>query len=88
MHYAALRSPTASTSAESVADEGVLVMKTRLIVFVIGIVTAILGCATKEVADGQSLHVRVATYSAPVGVWYGRFGGATFRNTNWNAREA
>jgi hypothetical protein len=88
MHYAAHRSPTASTSAESVADEGVLVMKTRLIVFVIGIVTAILGCATKEVADGQSLHVRVATYSAPVGVWYGRFGGATFRNTSWNAREA
>jgi hypothetical protein len=88
MHYAALRSPTASTSAESVADEGVLVMKTRLIVFVIGIVTAILGCATNEVADGQSLHVRVATYSAPVGVWYGRFGGATFRNTSWNAREA
>jgi len=46
-------------------------MKTRLIVFVIGIVTVILGCATKEVADGQSLHVRVASYSAPVGVWYG-----------------
>ena len=46
-------------------------MKTRLIVFVIGIVTAILGCATKEVEDGQSLHVRVASYSAPVGVWYG-----------------
>jgi len=45
-------------------------MKTRLIVFVIGIVTAILGCATKEVAD-QSLHVRVASYSAPLGVWYG-----------------
>jgi hypothetical protein len=40
-------------------------------VFVIGIVTAILGCATKEVADGQSLPVRVASYSAPVGVWYG-----------------
>ena len=70
MHYAALGSPTASTSAEPVADEGGLVMKTRLIVFVIGIVTAILGCATKEVADGQSLHVRVASYSAPVGVWY------------------
>jgi hypothetical protein len=46
-------------------------MKTRLIVFVIGIITAILGCATKEVADGQSLHARVASYSAPVGVWYG-----------------
>jgi hypothetical protein len=46
-------------------------MKTRLIVFMIGIVTAILGCATKEVADGQSLHVRVASYSAPASVWYG-----------------
>ena len=46
-------------------------MKTRLIVFVIGIVTAILGCATKEVADGQSLHVRVASYSAPASVWSG-----------------
>ena len=46
-------------------------MKTRLIVVVIGIVTGILGCATKEVADGQSLHVRVASYSAQVGVWHG-----------------
>ena len=46
-------------------------MKTRLIVFVIGIVAEILGCATKEVADGQSLPVRVASYSAPVSVWYG-----------------
>ena len=71
MHYAALRSPTASTSAEPVADEGDLVIKTPLIVFVIGIVTAILGCATKEVAGGQSLHVRLASYSAPVGMWYG-----------------
>jgi hypothetical protein len=46
-------------------------MKTRLIVFVIGIVTTILGCPTKEVEDGQSLHVRVASYSARASVWYG-----------------
>jgi hypothetical protein len=43
-------------------------MKTRLIVFVIGIVTAILGCATKEVADGQSLHLRVASWSGAITV--------------------
>jgi len=46
-------------------------MQTRLLVFVIGIVTAILGCATQEVEDGQSLHVRVASDSAPASVWYG-----------------
>jgi len=46
-------------------------MKTGLIVFVIGIVTAILGCATKEGEDGQSLHVRLASYSAPASAWYG-----------------
>jgi hypothetical protein len=48
-----------------------LILKTRLIVFVIGIVTAILGCATKEVEDGQSLQVRVASYDAPASVGYG-----------------
>ena len=42
-----------------------------LIVFVIGIVRAILGSATKEVEDGQSLQVRVASYGAPASVWYG-----------------
>jgi hypothetical protein len=41
-----------------------MVMKTRMIVFVIGIVTAVLGCATNEVQDDQ-LPVRVASYSAP-----------------------
>jgi hypothetical protein len=46
-------------------------MKTGLIVFVIGIVTAVLGCATNEVSDGQPLHVRLASYSAPASVWYG-----------------
>ena len=36
-------------------------MKRRLVVFVIGLVTAFLGCTTKEAQDGQSLHVRVAS---------------------------
>ena len=45
-------------------------MKTRLIVIVIGIVTAILGYATREVEDGQFLHVRVASDSAPASMWY------------------
>ena len=53
-------------------DEGGLVLKTRLIVFVIGIVTAIHGCATKEVEDGHSLQVRVASYGAPASVGTGR----------------
>ena len=52
-----------------------MVMKTRMIVFVIGIVTAaVLGCATEEVQDDQ-LHVRVASYRAPSNAqdsgWYG-----------------
>lgn len=46
-------------------------MKTRMIVLVIGMVTAFLGCATKEVQDDQLWHVRVANYSAPGRVWYG-----------------
>lgn len=46
-------------------------MKRRLIVFVIGIVTAVLGWPTKEVADGQFLHVRVASQNTPASVWYG-----------------
>jgi len=48
-----------------------MVMKPRMIVFAIGVVTAFLGCATKEVQDDQFLHVRVASYSAPATVWYG-----------------
>jgi hypothetical protein len=68
MHYADLQP---RRHLLSLADEGGLVMKTRLIVFVIGIVTAILGCATKAVEDGQSLHVRVASYRAPASVWCG-----------------
>jgi hypothetical protein len=46
-------------------------MKTRLSVIVIGIVTAILGYATREVEDGQFLHIRVASDSAPASMWYG-----------------
>ncbi|MEP7225621.1 MAG: hypothetical protein ABI783_11775 [Actinomycetota bacterium] len=46
-------------------------MKTRLIVFVIGIVTVVLGCVTKEAQHDQFSHVRVASYGAPASVWYG-----------------
>ncbi len=46
-------------------------MKTRMIVFVIGIATAFLGCATKEVQDDQFSHVRVASYSCPARGWNG-----------------
>jgi hypothetical protein len=42
-----------------------------LVVFVIGIVTAVLGWPIKEVEDGQFLHVRVASDSAPASVWHG-----------------
>jgi hypothetical protein len=55
-----------------------MVMKTWMIVFVIGIVTAVLGCVTKEVqkeVQDDQLHVRVASYSAPSSAqdsgWYG-----------------
>jgi hypothetical protein len=48
-----------------------MAMKTRMIVFVIGIATVVLGCVTKEVQDDQFLHVRVASYGAPTSVWYG-----------------
>jgi hypothetical protein len=50
-------------------------METRLIVFVIGIVTAVLGCVTKAVQDDPFFHVRVASYrspaSDPASGWYG-----------------
>lgn len=46
-------------------------MKTRMIVFVIGIATVVLGCVTKEVQDDQFLNVRVASYGSPASVWYG-----------------
>jgi|HubBroStandDraft_6_1064221.scaffolds.fasta_scaffold50647_3 hypothetical protein len=48
-----------------------MVMSTRMIVFVIGIVTAVLGCATRQVQDDQSLHGRVASYRSPASSWYG-----------------
>jgi len=37
----------------------------RMIVFVIGIATAVLGCATKEVRDDQFSRAREASYSSP-----------------------
>ena len=50
-------------------------MKARMIVFVIGIATAVLGCATKELRDDHVLHVRVASYSSSSSAqdsgWYG-----------------
>jgi hypothetical protein len=52
-----------------------MVMNTRMIVFVIGIVTAVLGCATRQVLDDQSSHGRVASYRSPASAqmssWYG-----------------
>ena len=49
-------------------------MKTRMVVFVIGIATMALGCAAQDLHDGQSQRVRVASYSSPVSAqssWYG-----------------
>jgi hypothetical protein len=49
-------------------------MKTRMVVFVIGIATMAFGCAAQDLHDGQSLRVRVASYSSPVSAhssWYG-----------------
>jgi hypothetical protein len=49
-------------------------MKTQLIVFVIGIATAVLGCATHEGRDDQFSRARGASYSAPASAsnsgWY------------------
>lgn len=35
-------------------------MKTRMLVVVIGIGTALLGCATKDIPEGPPQHVRLA----------------------------
>jgi hypothetical protein len=43
----------------------IMVMKARTIVFVIGIATAVLGCATNEVRDDPFSRVRGASYSSP-----------------------
>ena len=45
--------------------EGGMVMKARMIVFVIGIAIAVLGCATNEVRDDPFSHARGASYSSP-----------------------
>jgi hypothetical protein len=73
MRDADLLSPTASRAMprRDCASEGGMVMSTRMIVFVIGIVTAVLGCATRQVQDDQSLHGRVASYRSPASSWYG-----------------
>jgi hypothetical protein len=51
-----------------------MVMKARMIVFVIGIATALLGCATNEGRDDQFSRARGASYSAPASAldsgWY------------------
>jgi hypothetical protein len=53
-----------------------MVMKARMIVFVIGIATAVLGCATNEVQDDQFSRARGASYSSPASApdsgWYYR----------------
>ena len=55
--------------------EGGMVMKARMIVFVIGIASAVLGCATNEGRDDQFSRARGARYSAPASApdsgWYG-----------------
>jgi hypothetical protein len=51
-----------------------MVVKTRMIVFVIGVATAVLGCATNEGRDDQFSRARGASYSAPTSAsnsgWY------------------
>jgi len=51
-------------------------MKTRMIVFVIGIVTAFLGCATNELLDDPFSYVRVARHSSPASAQDSRWNGA------------
>ena len=50
-------------------------MKARMIVFVIGICTGVLGCVTNEGRDDQFSRARGASYSAPASApdsgWYG-----------------
>jgi hypothetical protein len=49
-------------------------MAMKAIVFVIGIATAVLGCATKEVRDDQFSRARGASYNSPASApdsgWY------------------
>ena len=46
-------------------------MKTRMIIFAIGIATAVLGCATNKLQEDQFQQVRLASYnSAQDSGWY------------------
>jgi hypothetical protein len=45
-----------------------LIMTTRILVFVIGSATALLGCATKQVPEEPFQHVRLADYRSTAGV--------------------
>jgi hypothetical protein len=52
-----------------------MVMKAGMIVFAIGIATAVLGCATNEIRDDQQFsRARGASYTSPASVpdsgWY------------------
>jgi hypothetical protein len=49
-------------------------MQTRVIVLAMGITTAVLGCATKEVRDSQFAYLRVAPQTSP----------ASAQNPGWN----
>ena len=46
---------------------GELIMKTRILVFVIGSAVAFLGCATKQVPEESFQHVRLADYQSTHG---------------------
>ena len=45
-------------------EPGELIMKTRILVFVIASVVACLGCATKQVPEESFQHVRVADHQS------------------------
>jgi hypothetical protein len=57
MCYAA-RSPIGLRAAEA----GELIMRTRVLVFVIGSAAVLLGCATKQVPEESFQNVRLADY--------------------------
>jgi hypothetical protein len=50
------------SSSLRAVEPGELIMKTRILVFVIGGTVALLGCATKQVPDESIQHARVASY--------------------------
>ena len=51
-------------------------MKTRMVVFVIGIATTVLGGTTKGLEEDQFQHVRLASYNSLV----------TARDSSWHKR--